>query len=327
MKKEADSNKIFDTCTPVQRKFYACDTFRKEKHLIRKLALKNKPEGYYSTPIPVKICCENGGFAELSENESFAECKKFTSENGEVKIYNLKKDTEYFYRTSSGETGSFRTDAVLPRWIYAKGYINIRDFGGEKTKDGKKIAQGMIFRGVKLENVKDSESGKASLLDLGIKTEIDLRKESMGKMSASPLGNKINYFLHPCNGYDDFLADNRLIIKYLFDYFADERLYPIYFHCHGGADRTGTVAFMLGAILGLDDATLIREYEMTMMANPEWKMSRSRKRKIKTFLEELQKMDETKTLQENAVDFLLKCGVSQIKMEKIKEILLKNTDV
>lgn len=321
-----ENQNIMDTCAPLQRELYACKNFRQEKRLIRKMARnKKKPHGFYSTPKPVKLNC-GGGFIELSKDENFATVKKVKCENGEAEIYNLKKNTEYFYRAESGETGSFKTDNIMPRWIYAEGYNNIRDFGGEKTQSGKIIAQGKIYRGIKLEGKDNAQAGIDALLDLGIKTDIDLRKEAVGKLTSSPLGRQINYILHPCDGYEEFLGGNRKIVKYLIDYFADEKLYPIYFHCHGGQDRTGTLGFMLGAILGLDDETLIREYELTMVTFPEWKISRSRKKKFKPFIDGLKTRDENKTLGENAVDFLLECGVSRAKMNKIREIMLENAD-
>ena len=37
----------------------------------------------------------------------------------------------------------------------------------------------------------------------------------------------------------------------------------IYFHCIGGADRTGTLAFLIEALLGVSENDLSKEYELT----------------------------------------------------------------
>ena len=54
--------------------------------------------------------------------------------------------------------------------------------------------------------------------------------------------------------------------KYLVQIFhtmATEDIYPMYFHCAAGADRTGTVGVMLDGVIGRDDETIIAQYELT----------------------------------------------------------------
>ena len=48
--------------------------------------------------------------------------------------------------------------------------------------------------------------------------------------------------------------------------FADEANYPIYMHCWGGADRTGTVAFILEGLCGVSETDLAIDYELTSFA-------------------------------------------------------------
>ena len=319
----ADGAEI-EICAPYQKEFYTCTKYRKEKKIIRKIIRAKKEQGFFSLPSPAVFRWEPSqtiAELEISESADFSDSIKILSENGEAKVYNLKKNTEYFWRVDSGNIHNFFTDGIMPRWIFADGYCNIRDFGGETNKDGVKIKQGMIFRGPRLEKETPAE-GINALHELEIRTDLDLRKEAIGKLTASPLGKKSNFILHPCYGYEEFLNDNPKNIKYLIEYFTDENLYPIYFHCHGGQDRTGTLAFMLGAVLGLDDETLIREYELTMMAFPDKKLTRSRKDKIRKYLKILKNRDKTKTLGENAVDFLRECGVSESDFSKIREIML-----
>ena len=55
-------------------------------------------------------------------------------------------------------------------------------------------------------------------------------------------------------------------MKTVFDALADESNYPLYFHCWGGADRTGCVAFTIEAILGLDEENLMKNFEYTTLS-------------------------------------------------------------
>ena len=37
----------------------------------------------------------------------------------------------------------------------------------------------------------------------------------------------------------------------------------VYFHCMAGADRTGTLAFIIGALLGVSESDLSKDFELT----------------------------------------------------------------
>ena len=59
-------------------------------------------------------------------------------------------------------------------------------------------------------------------------------------------------------------VDGKEAFKKVFRVFLDERNYPLDFHCIGGADRTGAVAFILNALLGVSDEELDKDWEFTV---------------------------------------------------------------
>ena len=100
---------------------------------------------------------------------------------------------------------------------------------------------------------------------LGIRSEIDLRSDSeCYGMTGSPLGPSVTWFHLPSSAYGGFQKDSgRELFKQVFEVFLDEKNYPIDFHCIAGQDRTGSVAFVLNALLGVDEEELYLDWEAT----------------------------------------------------------------
>ena len=103
----------------------------------------------------------------------------------------------------------------------------------------------------------------------GIKTDLDLRtwRECWG-MTGSPLGPTVKWINYSSAGYggmaDDFGRD---AFTKCFKVFLDAKNYPIDFHCIAGADRTGSLAFILNGLLGVDEEELYRDWEVTGLTN------------------------------------------------------------
>ena len=73
-----------------------------------------------------------------------------------VDLYNLYKASNYFMRITAFDKngrvlerafGEFQTTSLGPRVMNFDGICNVRDFGGYETMDGKKIVQGIAYRG------------------------------------------------------------------------------------------------------------------------------------------------------------------------------------
>ena len=230
----------------------------------------------------------------ISENASFenARIEKVFGYTPTLELHNLIPGKTYYWKvrgTYSGDTsevGTFTTKESAVRTIYVDGVSNVRDLGGYTTENGT-VNYGLLYRGGKLNGTVSGESvtddGKETMLNkLGIKTEIDLRSASDdGGQTQNAIGDGVNYVKAPLGQYANVIdyeawlnlgkdkvsgsydANNKNTIKKLFELLADEGNYPIYFHCNAGADRTGTLALLINGLLGVDEQSLIKDFELT----------------------------------------------------------------
>jgi len=202
---------------------------------------------------------------------------------------------------------------------------NVRDMGGWKTVSGRRIRQGLLLRGSEM-NIHHiaTEAGKRVMLeDLGIRTDLDLRREVVGEQEHSPLGEGVQYRLYPMECYGKFfLEEQEEVCRTVFSLLAERGNYPLYFHCWSGADRTGTLALMIGAVLGMEDEDLLQEYELTSFA-----IGQMRYRTFGLFTNLMEALNgyglPEEPLRVKAVRFLLKIGVPQEQLDVIRDILLE----
>lgn len=141
---------------------------------------------------------------------------------------------------------------------------NMRDLGGWKV-DGGHIAYGKLFRGARLEWI--SREGKDVFLDeLGISVDLDLRGSVPGESKAGPVVEGVEYLLLPVERYLGRGTGKteelyQLAIRCIIGWLGEGR--AVYFHCTAGADRTGSLAFLIEALLGVSESDLSKDYELT----------------------------------------------------------------
>ena len=168
-----------------------------------------------------------------------------------------------------------------------------------------------------------TEEGKRVLRnDLNIKTDLDLRVEAVrANLTQSALGEDIDFSLIPCAAYEGFVQEKETAAK-LFRLFADPSRYPIYAHCWGGADRTGTLCFILSAILGVKEEDLFTDYEFTSLS--VWGRRLITSELFGKLLSELQAYgSENDSLNVKCENFLLSCGITKQEINTIQEIFLE----
>lgn len=156
----------------------------------------------------------------------------------------------------------------LPKWYEPDGIRNMRDLGGWTGLDGRKVKVGRVFRAEKLDRI--SDAGRAFIVGtLGVKTDLDLRtpKQVAHLQGKSPLG--VSFVNRSSASYGAFDSDKgRRMFAETFRWFLNEAEYPVLFHCAKGADRTGTWAFLLNGLLGVAEADLRYDWEVTSDYNP-----------------------------------------------------------
>jgi hypothetical protein len=161
----------------------------------------------------------------------------------------------------------FTTNSEPPRWIMVPGITNVRDIGGWPLPGYRIIRQGLIYRGSEMNgSLMLTARGRRVLEEeLGIRTDIDLRGAGDASPALSP--DKVQWIHIPISPYDSICDDAfKQCYRRIFEIFADASRYPIIFHCVGGADRGGTVAFLLNALLGKDKEHLFLDYELTSLS-------------------------------------------------------------
>ena len=287
---------------------------------------------YQVMGLPAGVMVESAEL-EIAENDTYKNAKsyKLDPKEHEFGVYNLKSGTKYFYRLSfslsngsvAGSVGDFKT-VDTTRVLNIDGAVNVRDIGGYKTIDGKRIKQGMLYRGSELDGKVEknyclTEKGKTQMLeDLNIRFDLDLRGKELAKDNKDALGKDVKHKYYGASTYTGFLlAEHNAITKQIFADLANKNNYPIYMHCTYGRDRTGTVAYLLEALLGVDDETLYKEYALSAFTD-----SYIETENFEKFIADIQKMPG-KTTQQKVEKWLLSIGVTNAQIRNIRNILLE----
>ena len=167
-----------------------------------------------------------------------------------------------------------KTYKIVPeggvRMVYTPSVWNVRDLGGWACIGGR-VKYGKIFRGGHFGNI--TAADKATIVDwLGVATDIDLRNNSeTGGITASPLGGSVEYFHQSLDFYANAVntsaasARTVAVLKKVMSCVATNK--PCYFHCMSGADRTGTIAYILLSLLGVSQSDKDKEYELTAFSD------------------------------------------------------------
>ena len=245
-----------------------------------------------------------------------------------VDVLHLHIGARYYWQVSARKGAEviaqspvwdFQTNSKPPRWIFVPGITNVRDIGGWPLPGGRTIRQGVVYRSSEMNgHLEITEEGKRMLVDeLHIRTDLDLRG---GDENARPAldEKKVKWINIPILPYlhvgDPAWQDS---YRRIFDVFADPGCYPLIFHCWGGADRTGTLALLMHALLGKKKDALICDYELTSLSI--WGERRVSSSEFQSLLDVLSPFHgEPDNLQAQVENYLLSIGVSADAIKAIR---------
>ncbi|MCC8073271.1 MAG: DUF1294 domain-containing protein [Clostridiales bacterium] len=209
-----------------------------------------------------------------------------SAEEGEYTIYNLIPEHIYTYTVKNSDSttvdsGRIKATGTL-RMIYLTDIYNCRDIGGWECDEGT-VKYGLIYRGSQLEYTNQSEqttvfvneSNENYLVNAcGIGYEIDLRDEDETPVYESALGDDVGYqrFALPQDSYINHVnlnGDSYTVTAKCLEQVMKNVIngIPTYIHCAAGADRTGTICFLLEALLGVSQADCDKDYELTCFSS------------------------------------------------------------
>lgn len=182
--------------------------------------------------------------------------------SGNTTLYNdiPNQFTEFVNRNGGAvsRVGTLRPTGFLRQIKCATS--NVRDLGGWAC-DGGTVKYGKLFRGGEFQNA-DLD---IFLNQLGIRHELNLRGTTEAAEAPTILRNYVRFtcpeqyvWYTIQDAYKETWAE---IMQCIFDCVKHNE--PLYFHCSAGADRTGTVACIIEAILGMSQSDIDKDYELT----------------------------------------------------------------
>lgn len=226
---------------------------------------------------------------------------------GNCVLRNFIPNLIYYYKVvaDDGRTikkGSIRTTGQVRMIAIDKGF-NIRDLGGWRGLDGHRVAYGQLYRGGSLGGTdKDgtpsdiTDEDRAELQRIGIRAQLDLRaatnkgryagEGSLHSYSAGKAPMADCDFNNTMTDNGAYNEDASVISDIAWIIYELRQGRPVYFNCRQGADRTGTIAFVIEGLLGCYEYNtsnganqMAADYELTGFSQANlvdnWKVSTS----------------------------------------------------
>lgn len=252
---------------------------------------------------------------------------------GNITIYNCTPGAKSKYVLVDASGSIVQAGLIAPtgacRMIYMPIVDNVRDLGGW-TCDGGTVKYGLLFRGGEVYGVLTSDGTQQALDMLGILKEINLRfPEDLNGRTESGFGATVD-MLHVDMTWNDLSYQKssgniKAIFDPLFDYVIAGK--PTYFHCSAGADRTGVVALLCEAVLGVSQSDMDKDYELTSFFTGVSTDELARRRNEVAWTREITYLNTYSgaTFRDKAVNFMLSCGITIEKINAFRAAMIDGT--
>lgn len=215
------------------------------------------------------------------------------------------------------------------RMIYMTNVDNVRDLGGWSC-DGGTVKYGLLFRGGEMYGYLTNDGKQQALDMLGILKEIDLRFASdLNGRTESGFGPTVDMLWVDMTwndlSYQKSSGNIKAIFDPLFDYVIAHK--PTYFHCSAGADRTGVVALLCEAILGVSQSDCDKDYEITSFYSGASTDAEARRRNEMPWTREINYLSTYAgaTFRDKAINFMVSCGITIEKINAFRVAMIDGT--
>ncbi|MGJ8562759.1 MAG: tyrosine-protein phosphatase [Alphaproteobacteria bacterium] len=186
----------------------------------------------------------------------------------------------------------------MTRLYNLKSVHNFRDFGNYETKSGRNVAPRKLFRSAHLSAASEGDLEQVDGLNIGLIVDLRHRPERDRQPNKWPDGKTPAVYEYPdAPGMEKVaLAPHEMFIQHDLRHPDDARNYmnasysarpndagfrtifantlkfmardgaPLLIHCAAGKDRTGTLAAVILAALGVDEDIIMEDFMLTMEA-------------------------------------------------------------
>lgn len=272
---------------------------------------------WYPTSYNVDI--EESGILHLADELSVIKKNSVVGTN--TLENSIPNEVAHWWNTIDGSTTQHGTIKPLGQVRMIKTTANnVRDLGGWAC-DGGTIKYGKLFRGGFL-NASDVD---VLVKQCGIRHDLDLRGLSEnGGITSSPLGKETKY---TCT--NDIMwysleneADWKTTLNKVFEAVAHNE--PLIFHCSAGADRTGTFACIIEAILGVSQPNLDKDFELTTFAvHPNAR--RRTDENWTNLISEINAIDVGSTFRDKVINWVGYLGFTQDEINAFRKSMINGT--
>ncbi|MFC9292855.1 tyrosine-protein phosphatase [Streptomyces sp. NPDC057011] len=162
---------------------------------------------------------------------------------------------------------------------------NFRDLGGYTTADGRAVRWGRLYRADSLGKLRGQDWER--FLELGVEAVIDLRYpweiDAKGRVPEHPsltyhnlsiehrpydqpsLGPEVETGPYLAERYMEVAHDGVAELRTALRVIAEQEG-PVAFHCASGKDRTGLLAALVLALLGVPEEVIVEDFALTGLA-------------------------------------------------------------